>query len=127
MTFFRPKDFDKVSGAMLLVLEGRNLTTVQRKALVELARAARQDKDVPWGAPKKIVADLLSIINNRRTRDGREQMDEDALRKAIRSFFANKRKDPLVEEFTDALCNLREARLGVRKVPPLTDDFKKIA
>lgn len=127
MTSFRPKDFDKVSGAMLLVLEGRHLSGTQRKALVELARAAKRDHDVPWGAPRKIVNDLLAIINNRRRRDGRNEMDEDALKVAIRAFFAGDRKDPSVEEFTDALCNLREARLGVRRVPPLTDNFKKIA
>ncbi len=126
MSSFRPKDFERVSGAMLLILDGRRLTTSQRKALAELSRAARQDTDVPWGAPRKIVNDLLVIINSRRRRDGRNEMDEDALKVAIRAFFAGDRKDPRVEEFTDALCNLREDRLGVRKVP-LTDGIKKIA
>lgn len=127
MIAHRPKDFDRISGNMLLRLEGRGLSSEQKASLIRFAKDAQLDSGVPWGAPKKVIADVLHLINDKRRRDGRPLMDEDCLRKALRALLKGMRKEPLAEELSDALSNLREVRLGVRKMPPLSEDLKKTA
>jgi hypothetical protein len=113
---------------MLLRLEGHGLETGQKLTLIHLAKGSVIDQGVPWGGSKKLVADVLRIINDRRKRDERPQMDENELRDAVRALLKGARKEPLVEELSDALSNLREVKLGVRKMPPPLDEgLKKIA
>ena len=128
MTAHRPKDFTRVSSTMLMRLEGSGLKTAEKVALVRLAKGADIDQGVPWGDMRKLVNDVLRMINDKRKRDGRVLMDEAELRKAARFLLKGIRKEPLFEELSDALSVVREARLGVRKIPPLNDDdIKKIA
>ncbi|MCI0503946.1 hypothetical protein L0Y65_04505 [Candidatus Micrarchaeota archaeon] len=127
MTTHRPKDFDRISGAMLLRMAGNSLSSGEKLTLIHLARGAWIDSGVPWGGSKKLVADILRIINDKRTRDGRPMMDEAELRDAVRALLKGKRKEPLFEELSDALSNLREEKLGIRKIKPLTDDLKRTA
>jgi hypothetical protein len=112
---------------MLLRLEGHGLETGQKLTLIRLAKDSEIDHGVSWGGSKKMVTDVLRIINDKRKRDGRPAMDENELRDAVRALLGGKRKEPLVEELSDALSNLREEKLGIRKVKPLTDDLKRIA
>jgi len=127
MISHRPKDFDKISSSMLLRLEGHGLLPGQKLTLIHLARGSEIDNGVPWGGSKNMVADVLRIINDKRKRDGRPPMDEIELRDAARALLKGKRKEPLVEELSDALSNLREVKLGIRKMPPLDEDLKKTA
>lgn len=127
MTTYRPKDFVRITAAMHVHLEGHGLKTSQKVALISMAKGHEVDQGVTWGSTKQIVTDILRIINDRRLRDGRPRMDEEGLRDAVRAMLKGKRKEPAVEELSDALSNLREVNLGVRKMPPLTDDLKRIA
>jgi|WetSurMetagenome_2_1015567.scaffolds.fasta_scaffold809677_1 hypothetical protein len=127
MTTYRPKDFVRITAAMHVRLEGHGLLTAQKAALIRIARGSEVDAGVSWGSAKQVVTDILRIINDRRLRDGRPRMDEEGLRHAVRAMLRGSRKEPAVEELSDALANLREIRLGVRKMPPLHEDLKRIA
>ncbi|MFH0884566.1 MAG: hypothetical protein V1861_02555 [Candidatus Micrarchaeota archaeon] len=128
MIAHRPKNFDRISSAMLRRLERHDLETGQKITLVNLAKGLEIDHGVRWGGSRKMVTDVLRIINDHRKRDGRPLMDEAELREAVRALLNGKRKEPLVEELSDALSNLREVKLGVRKMPPpLDEDLKRIA
>jgi hypothetical protein len=128
MTAHRPREFTRISSNMLQRLEGIGLESGQKLTLIHLAKGSVIDQGVPWGGSKKLVADVLRIINDRRLRDGRPPMDECELRDAVRALLKGKRKEPKVEELSDALSNLREVKLGVRKMPaPLDEDLKRTA
>ncbi len=127
MIAYRPKDFVRITAAMHVRLEGHGLLTSEKAALIHMAKGHEIDEGVPWGGSKQMVTDVLRIINDRRLRDGRPKMDEEGLRDAVRAMLKGSRKEPAVEELSDALANLREIRLGVRKMPPLHEDLKRIA
>jgi len=127
MIAYRPKDFVRITAAMHVRLEGHGLLTSQKAALIRMAKGHEIDEGVSWGGAKQMVTDILRIINDRRLRDGRPNMDEEGLRDAVRAMLKGSRKEPAVEELSDALANLREIRLGVRKMPPLHEDLKRIA
>lgn len=127
MISHRPKDFQRVSANMLLHLEGHGLEIGQKLTLIKLAKGAAVDEGVPWGGSKGMVADIIRIINDKRTRDGRPPIDENELRESVRALLKGRRKSPAVEELSDALCNLREIRLGSRRLPPLDEGIKRTA
>lgn len=124
---FRPKSFEKVTSQMLSHLEGKGLETGQKLTLISLAKGLPIDEGVPWGGSEKMVNDILHIINDKRVRDGRPLIDENGLRESVRLMMLGKRKSPAVEELSDALCNLREIRLGTRQLPPLDEGIKRTA
>jgi len=126
MMEFRPHDFERISYVMLLRLAACDMAKAERRCLAQKARHSWTDAGVPWGSANKAVSDVLKIVNDKRKRDGREPMGHDELALAIRSYLDGKRKDPLVEELTDALSNLREHRLGTNKFP-LLEGLKRTA
>ena len=67
-------------------------------------------------------------INIGRQRHGRPNISQDELRSAITRSFSVRVDDPLVQELTFALGNVREIRLGVNKfkdLKPLNEGIKK--
>ncbi|MEW6722360.1 MAG: hypothetical protein AB1324_03795 [Candidatus Micrarchaeota archaeon] len=122
---YRANDYTRVSNLMLLRLTANDIGHEERLRLIQTIRASNHDTGVPWGSPRRTIRDVLSIVNDRRARDGRPAMEETELREAISLYISGQRKNPLVEELTDALGNLREARLGFRE--PLFDSLRKTA
>ncbi len=127
MTGFRAPDFRHITRIMLLRLDGHALTMREKTEFLNLAFNAPNDEGVAWGPSRRAIKDLLSIINEKRRRDGRELMCLEGLKQALRLFIEGKSKDALAEEFHDALCNLREARMSVFKILPPEDTIKRIA
>ncbi len=122
----RPHDFDRTCNLVRLRLRGDSISPAEKLAIVGDIRKAANDRSVQWGSSTRVITDLLAIINGRRVRDERPSMDEEDLLRAIEDYLAGNRKAPRVEELLDALSNLREARLGIKKVP-LAEDLKKTA
>ncbi len=126
MTRLRAPDYQRVSSIMLLRLAPEGAQPEERSRLLRRAKESPADEGVEWGSSKATIRDVLSIINDRRKRDDRPLMDERELEGAIRAYLNGKRKDPLVEEYSDALSSLREARLGINK-HPLIEGLQKTA
>jgi len=126
MTGFRAPDFTRVTRIMLLRLEGHALTMREKSDLAHMACEAPDDAGVTWGGSRNLVRDILGLVNHKRNRDGRTPMDDKELISALRHFLNGRHNEPLAEEISDALCNLREARMSVFKIPP-EDDLKRIA
>jgi len=124
---FRPKDFDRVTASIQLRLERGSIDASTKAELLRMVRSSSPDHHVRWGRASRIVADILRIINDKRQRDDIPRLDETGLQAAVRAMAAGDRKNPAVEELLDALCNLREERLGVRKISPLEEGTRKIA
>ncbi|MEW6035715.1 MAG: hypothetical protein AB1529_03825 [Candidatus Micrarchaeota archaeon] len=122
----RPHDFDRTCSLVRLRLRGDSISYEEKLAIVGDIRKAANDRNVPWGSSNRVITDLLAIINGRRMRDERPDMDQEDLLRATELYLAGNRKDPRVEELLDALSNLREARLGIKKVP-LAEDLKRTA
>ena len=81
-----------------------------------------------WGEIGTVAEDVIRIINIGRQRHGRPNISQDELRSAITRSFSVRVDDPLVQELTFALGNVREIRLGVNKfkdLKPLNEGIKK--
>jgi hypothetical protein len=122
----RAPDFERTCSLVRLRLRGDSISPEEKLAIVGDIRRAANDRNVQWGSSTRVISDLLAIINGRRARDERPEMDNEDLLRAIEDYLAGNRKATHVEELTDALSNLREARLGIKKVP-LAEDLKKTA
>ncbi|MFN7991786.1 MAG: hypothetical protein U0R44_06545 [Candidatus Micrarchaeia archaeon] len=113
---YRSKDYERISGILLMRLGIKDMQIVERQSLLERIRSASRDH-VPWGGSQKAITDLLAIVNDSRAKKGMERMALADLETALKLYLGGNRSDPRVEELNDALCNLRELRLGVNKFP----------
>ncbi|MBU0532923.1 hypothetical protein KKB44_05520 [Candidatus Micrarchaeota archaeon] len=95
-----------------VALRTRDYNDISRAILSIASRRTKSTRSMPiWGSVDKTIDDVLNIMNAKRGRDGRPPVALSDLHRAITSYLRDER-NPLVEEYTDALANVREMRLG---------------